>query len=40
MACVEVYFIYTFYICEGVEENTFTEKDIVKNYVCWGKRGS
>lgn len=39
MACGEVYFIYALFTCEGVEENAFTEKDIVKCYVWWGKRG-
>lgn len=40
MACGEVYFIYALFTCEGVEENAFTEKDIVKCYVWWGKRGN
>lgn len=40
MACGKVYFIYALFTCEGVEENAFTEKDIVKCYMWWGKRGN
>lgn len=33
MACGELYFIYTLFTCEWADENAFTGKDIVKNYV-------
>lgn len=38
MACGEGSFIYTLFTSEGVEENAFTGKDIVKHYVWWGKK--
>lgn len=33
------YILFIPFACEGAEENAFTEKDIVKWYVWWGKRG-